>query len=97
MTILKFISAFTAGLIASAAIAGDPVNVNNATAESIAESLDGVGLSKARAIVAYREIHGSFNHPDELVAVKGIGISTVDRNRDNIRLNAQPSENTKTR
>jgi competence protein ComEA len=66
--------------------AGEPVNINTANPESLAAALDGVGISKARAIVAYREKQGPFQHPDELVNVKGIGLSTVDRNRDVIRL-----------
>ncbi len=73
-------------LLAGAALAGQPVNINAASAETIADALDGVGLSKARAIVAYRDAHGPFQHADQLVDVKGIGLSTVDKNRDNIRL-----------
>lgn len=81
------IAATLAGLLlASVAWAGQPVNVNAASAETLAESLDGVGLSKARAIVAYRDAHGPFRHADELVKVKGIGLSTVDRNREFILL-----------
>ena len=70
----------------SAVWAAEPVNVNTATAEEIAANLKGIGLSKAKLIVAYREANGSFLHVDELVNVKGIGIKTVDQNRDMIRL-----------
>jgi competence protein ComEA len=66
--------------------AAEPVNVNTATAEELAESLKGIGLSKAQAIVAYREANGAFQHVDELVNVKGVGIRTVDQNRDLILL-----------
>ncbi len=65
------------------ALAG-PVNVNTADAETISESLQGVGLSKARAIVEYRQKHGPFSAPDELSLVKGIGERTVELNRGNI-------------
>ena len=68
------------------AMAAQPVNINKASAEQIAQSLDGVGLSKAQAIVDYRNKNGSFKHPDELVNVKGIGLSTLDRNRGFIRV-----------
>ena len=54
--------------------------------EEIAESLKGIGLSKAAAIVNYRSENGEFEHVDELVDVKGIGIRTVDINRDYILL-----------
>ena len=66
--------------------AGSSVNINTASAEEIAEALNGIGLSKAEEIVAYREQNGAFAHIDELVSVKGIGLRTVDKNRDNIVL-----------
>lgn len=68
--------------------ADEPVNINTANAETLAAALDGVGISKARAIVTYRNAEGPFRHADELVNVKGIGLSTVDRNRKVIRLEA---------
>lgn len=63
-----------------------PINVNTATAEQLAEALNGVGQARAEAIVAYREENGPFAHIDELVNVRGIGLATVDRNRDRILL-----------
>ena len=76
----------TVMLLAAAAWAAEPVNVNTASADEISQSLKGVGLSKAQAIVAYREANGSFKHADELVNVKGIGIRTIDQNRGLIEL-----------
>jgi competence protein ComEA len=61
-----------------------PVNVNTADAETISASLQGVGLSKARAIVEYRQKHGPFRSADDLSLVKGIGERTVELNRENI-------------
>jgi competence protein ComEA len=75
-------------LLASAWAAG-PVNVNTASAEEIAEGVKGIGPSKARLIVEYREANGSFMHIDELVNVKGIGVKTVDRIRDQIVLQSE--------
>jgi competence protein ComEA len=63
-----------------------PVNINTADAETISRELEGVGLTKARAIVEYREKHGPFKSPDDLSLVKGIGERTVDLNRANIRI-----------
>ena len=63
-----------------------PVNINTADAETISKELEGVGLTKARAIVEYREKHGPFKSPDDLSLVKGIGERTVDLNRANIRI-----------
>jgi competence protein ComEA len=71
--------------------AAEQVNINTATAEEIAETLTGVGLSKAEKIIEYREMNGPFVHLDELVNVKGIGLRTVDKNRDAILL-GEPSQ-----
>ena len=87
LNIMKSLAALLAtGLFSIWAWAAQPVNVNSAGAEEIAEALKGVGLSKAEAIVSYRDQHGLFNHVDELVNVKGIGIRTVDINREYIQL-----------
>jgi len=72
--------------ISNAAFGAEPVDVNTATAEQLAEALNGVGESKAEAIIAYREANGPFTHVDELINVRGIGMVTVDKNRDMIRL-----------
>ena len=74
------------GLSPFASWASPPVNINLASAEVLAESLQGVGLAKAHRIVEYREAHGPFEHIDELAAVQGIGSATVEKNRSVIRL-----------
>jgi competence protein ComEA len=72
--------------------AGKPVNVNAASAEELAESLDGVGESKAQAIVLYRQAHGAFKTADQLGEVKGIGQKTLERNAAFIRLGATATQ-----
>lgn len=62
------------------------VNINNADAETIAEILDGIGQSKAEAIVKYREDNGPFASVEELAEVKGVGEKTLARNEARIRL-----------
>lgn len=62
------------------------VNINTADAETLVQVLKGVGPSKARAIVEYRETYGQFEAIEELQAVKGIGPSIVDKNRNLIVL-----------
>ncbi len=62
------------------------IDINSADAAAIAAALDGVGLAKATEIVAYREMFGAFKAVDELMEVKGIGPSTLERNRDRIAL-----------
>lgn len=66
--------------------AGEQVNINEADAETLADVLQGVGPSRARAIVEYREQNGPFDSLDELSEVKGVGTATVDLNRDRITL-----------
>lgn len=63
-----------------------PVNINTADAETIAETLQGIGLSRAHAIVAYREQHGPFTSIDDLVNVKGVGNRTLEGNRSRVSL-----------
>ena len=81
-----FLTLLAAGFFFTAVWAAGPVNVNTASAEEISESLKGIGLSKAQLIVQYREANGTFSHADELVKIKGIGLKTIDRNRDMIIL-----------
>ncbi len=69
-----------------AAVTGKPVtgtaavNLNTASQAEL-ESLSGIGVAKARAIVAYREAHGSFTSVDQLLEVKGIGKALLEKNR----------------
>jgi len=71
---------------AMAATTLDKVNINTANAQTLEEKLVGIGEARAGDIVRYREIYGLFVSADELAEVKGIGQSTVDRNRDVITL-----------
>ena len=43
-------------------------------------SLNGIGQSKAEAIVAYREANGPFAVTADLANVKGIGERTIEKN-----------------
>lgn len=67
-------------------LAATPVNINQADATTIAKSLDGIGQSRAQAIVDWRTAHGPFKKADDLRRVKGIGKATIERNRDAILL-----------
>jgi len=63
-----------------------PVDLNTATAEQLAEALQGVGPAKAEAIVEYRQQHGPFTSIDQLLQVQGIGEATLEKNRDQLVL-----------
>ena len=70
-------------------IAGSPVfavDINTADADTIAAELNGVGQSKAVAIVKYRDENGPFKSVDELAQVEGIGQKTVEKNRAKVSI-----------
>ena len=77
-------TAAIAALVLSFTAMAAPVNINTASAEQIAEALNGIGLSKAQAIVEYRETYGLFDRADEIVFVRGIGDATFERNKEDI-------------
>ncbi len=73
-------------LLATSAFAADKVNINTADAATIDAVLLNVGPSKAQAIVDYRKTNGAFKSAEELALVKGIGLKTVEKNRERIEL-----------
>ena len=62
------------------------VNINTDDAATLAEGLDGVGLKRAEAIVAYREANGAFRDASELAKVQGIGERTLAANEGRIEV-----------
>jgi competence protein ComEA len=54
------------------------VNVNTATIEEL-DALPGIGPSKAKAIIEYREEHGPFTDVKQLGEVSGIGEKTLEK------------------
>jgi len=64
----------------------DQVNINTADAETLALALDGVGMTRAMDIIAYREQNGDFETVEQLQEVSGIGPATLERNRERILL-----------
>ncbi|QLG92231.1 helix-hairpin-helix domain-containing protein [Pseudomonas yamanorum] len=63
------------------------VKLNSADAETLRRDLFGIGAAKAKAIIAYRESNGPFTAVDELLEVKGIGKSLLEKNRDRLEVN----------
>lgn len=61
------------------------VSINSASAEEL-QTLKGVGVTKANAIVDYRTQNGKFKSIDDLVNVTGIGPKLVESNRDILTL-----------
>jgi competence protein ComEA len=85
MVIRKWMAWIPGAILPAFAVAG-PVDINSADAETLARELNGVGLAKAEAIVAWREAHGPFTAPESLLEVKGFGPALLEKNLENIRL-----------
>jgi competence protein ComEA len=49
-----------------------PVDINTASIEEL-DTLPGIGPKTAWAIIEYRETHGKFTSPEDLLQVHGIG------------------------
>lgn len=79
-------SLFLSLLLVGAAMATETVDINTADAATIDRVLVNIGPAKAQAIVDYRETNGAFLSPEQLAMVKGIGLKTIERNRDRISL-----------
>ncbi|MGP4107207.1 helix-hairpin-helix domain-containing protein [Virgibacillus sp. L01] len=63
----------------------DKVKINYATKAEI-EGLNGIGPSKAQAIIQYREENGFFKSMDDLLMVSGIGEKTLENLKDDIQI-----------
>ncbi len=64
--------------------ATEPVNINTADAQALAEAINGVGLKRAEAIVEYRKQNGPFASVDELVQVRGVGEKSLEKSRERL-------------
>lgn len=65
-------------------LGGEPIliNINTASAEILAEELNGIGLKKAQKIIQYRDKVGHFASVEELMNVKGIGPKFMEVNKN---------------
>ncbi len=53
------------------------INLNRAEVWLL-KALPGIGETRARAIIAYREQYGPFHNVNELTKVEGIGVTTYE-------------------
>ena len=59
------------------------VNINTATVEQLC-TLNGIGESRAKTIIAYREAHGNFTKKEDIMKVTGIKESSYAKIKDQI-------------
>ncbi len=59
------------------------VNINTAD-EAALMSIKGIGKTKAKAIIDYRQKNGAFKTVDELTKVKGIGEKSLSKFKDQV-------------
>ena len=59
------------------------ININHADINTLCE-LNGIGESKALAIIAYRETNGNFKSINDIMNVSGIGSSIFEKIKDDI-------------
>ena len=71
-------------LITLISISFGSIDINNASVEELT-SLKGIGKQKAQAIVEYRKKH-CFKTKNDLAKVKGIGLKTVEKNKEDIKV-----------
>ncbi|MFZ6047160.1 ComEA family DNA-binding protein [Pseudomonas sp. CR3202] len=70
--------------VASAEQQTGKININSADAATLQDQMIGIGETKAKAIIQYREENGPFSSVDELLEVKGIGAKTLEKNREKL-------------
>ncbi len=61
------------------------IDINTAAREQLM-TLDGIGESKAMAIIAYREEHGRFKKIEDIMNITGIKDGVFDKIKSQIRV-----------
>ena len=84
MRIFRNLALISALSLSASVFAVQPVDINSAGAQALADAIKGVGLKRAEAIVTFREKNGPFAAVKDLSKVQGIGEKTVHSSRDNL-------------
>jgi competence protein ComEA len=92
---MKKLLALFIGLFLFASAAFAAVNINTASQQEL-ESLNGIGPSKAKAIIDYRTKNGPFKTVDDLKKVTGIGDKTLEKLKKDIAVSGKTTVPTAT-
>lgn len=76
----------SAGAGKDAGAAGGRININTASEAQLCE-IPGVGATRAAAIAAYRQSHGAFEKPEDIMKVNGIKEGMYEKIKDSISVN----------
>lgn len=79
--IVRSVSADSHAQAKQSQAAMERININTASQKELLK-LKGIGTSYADRIIQYREKHGPFQKPDDILKVKGIGKKTWEDNKD---------------
>lgn len=70
----------------ASAASGGRININTASEAMLCE-IPGIGATRAAAIAAYRESHGAFEKPEDIMKVNGIKEGMYEKIKDSISVN----------
>ncbi len=88
---MKFLLKMIALFFAGANFAFAAVHLNTATQAEL-ETLKGVGPTKAKSIIEYREQNGAFQSVDDLKKVKGFGDKSVESLKNDLHVGEEPQK-----
>lgn len=81
----KLIFALSLVLVSAVALA-KPLNINAANEKEIAKTMYGVGPSRAKAIIKFREENGKFETIEQVTQIRGASNAILEKNRDRIAI-----------
>ena len=83
ITLCLVVAVMMALISVSLAQEAEKININKASAVTLTQ-LKRIGPKLSERIVEYREKHGPFERPEDIVKVRGIGPKTFELNKDRI-------------
>jgi len=83
ITLCLVVAVMMALISVSLAQEAEKININKASAVELTQ-LKRIGPKLSERIVEYREKHGPFERPEDIMQVRGIGPKTFELNKDRI-------------
>ena len=83
ITLCIVVAVMMALVSVSLAQEAEKININKASAVELTQ-LKRIGPKLSERIVEYREKHGPFERPEDIMQVRGIGPKTFELNKDRI-------------